>query len=102
MKRLIAIAGVIAYVGVLSLALRAQQGEGDGPRFVNGNNLVRPANYREWVFLSSSLGLTYTPPSATPQAPSFGNVFVNPSSYRSFMQTGKWPNGTMFILEIRR
>ncbi len=90
MKRSISIACVVGYLSVLSLALGAQQGEADGPRFVNGNNLVRPANYREWTFLSSSLGLTYTPPSAAQQAPSFGNVFVNPSSYKSFMQTGKW------------
>ena len=26
---------------------------------VNGNNLVRPANYREWIFIGSGLGLTY-------------------------------------------
>ena len=34
--------------------------------------------------------------------PSFTNTFVNPSSYRAFMETGRWPNGTVFILEIRR
>jgi hypothetical protein len=28
-------------------------------------------------------------------------VFVNPSSYRSFMRTGKWPDRTIFILEVR-
>ena len=49
--------------------------------------------------------MTYEDRSASerpPQAPpSFGNVFVNPSSYRSFMQTGKWPDKTIFILEVR-
>ena len=29
-------------------------------------------------------------------------MFVNPSSYRGFMQTGKWPNGTIFVLEFRQ
>ena len=37
-----------------------------------------------------------------PPTPNFTNVFVNPSSYRAFMQTGAWLNGTVFILELRR
>jgi hypothetical protein len=32
----------------------------------------------------------------------FTNVFVNPSSYRHFMETGTWKDGTVLILEIRR
>jgi hypothetical protein len=71
---------------------------GDGPQYASGNNLIPPANYREWSFLSSSLGLTYQPSSSDPV---FQNVFVNPSSYRSFMQTGKWPDKTVFVLEFR-
>ena len=31
----------------------------DGPRYQNGNHLVRPADYREWPFLGAGLGLTY-------------------------------------------
>jgi hypothetical protein len=65
-------------------------------------SLVRPTDYREWMFLGSGLGMSYEPPSAAAAAsPRFGNVFVNPSSYRGFMQTGKWPDGTIFILENR-
>jgi Cytochrome P460 len=45
--------------------------------------------------------MTYQPPGTAPAPPTFGNVFVNPSSYHSFMQTGKWPNGTIFVLEFR-
>jgi hypothetical protein len=33
--------------------------------------------------------------------PSFTNVFVNPASYRSFLATGKWPDKTMLVLEVR-
>jgi hypothetical protein len=89
-----------------SLAAVAQQPQGDGPRYRNGTNLVRPTDYREWMFLSSGLGMSYeppvgSPPAGSPSGPGFGNVFVNPSSYRSFMQTGKWPDGTVFILEGR-
>ena len=72
-------------------------------KFNDKGELARPADYREWVFLTAGLGMTYGPnaPRAGQPAP-FSNVFVNPDSYREFMQTGKWPNGTMFILEIRR
>ena len=92
---------ILAYGIACSLSVaRAQQTGGDGPRYT-GTALVRPADYREWVFLSSGLGMTYEPPSANPRPPTFGNVFVNPSSYRSFMKTGKWPDKTMFVLEFR-
>ena len=83
-----------------SLAVRAQV-PGDGPRYTDGTNLVRPPDYREWPFLGSGLGLTYEGEPARP-TPNFTNVFVNPSSYRAFMQTGAWLNGTVFVLELRR
>jgi hypothetical protein len=81
-------------------ALSAQQT--DGPKYAQGtNNLLRPDNYREWVFLGSSLGLNYPAPGAAPGPDQFNNVFVNPTSYRSFLQTGKWPDKTIWVLEFR-
>jgi hypothetical protein len=76
--------------------------------YTSNGELMRPTDFREWVYLSSGLGMTYTPPGAAAPAaaaaaapPAFTNVYVNPSSYRQFTQTGKWPDQTMFILEIR-
>jgi Cytochrome P460 len=89
------------YVAVASIAIYAQQPQRDGPRY-DGMTLVRPVDYREWTFLGSGLGLTYDNPNSTNAAPPFTNVFVNPSSYRSFMETGTWPNQTVFVLESRR
>ena len=83
-----------------SPAVRAQM-PGDGPRYTGGTSLIRPPDYREWPFLGSGLGLTYEG-ETVPPTPNFTNVFVNPSSYRAFMQTGTWLNGTIFILELRR
>lgn len=79
-----------------SVSLRAQPA--DGPQYVNGNNLVRPANYREWVFIGSGLGLTYD---ASASNTTFTNVFVNPAAYRAFMNTGRWPDQSVFVLEFR-
>jgi hypothetical protein len=101
MKKPAVVLGV-AYLAAFSLALGAQ--EGDGPRYRDGTNLVRPADYREWPFLGSGLDMTYDEPASGAQAASrqqFSNVFVNPSSYRAFMKTGRWPDRTIFILEFR-
>jgi hypothetical protein len=74
----------------------------DGPQFLAGNQLVLPKNYREWVFLSSGLGMTYGPAAeASHGSPTFDNVFVNPAAYRYFQTNGHWPDKTMFILEVR-
>jgi hypothetical protein len=47
--------------------------------------------------------MTYGPAAqANSNDPLFDNVFVNPSSYRAFLDTGHWPDKTMFVLEVRR
>ena len=76
----------------------------DGPQYTADGKLQYPREYREWVFLSSGVGMTYEPAAgaARQDAPQFDNVFVNPSSYRAFMKTGAWPAGTAFMLELRK
>ena len=91
----------LTYVAAASVALYAQQSQRDGPRY-DGSRLVRPVDYREWPFLGSGLGLTYDNSNGANAAPPFTNVFVNPSSYRRFIETGVWPNQTVFVLESRR
>lgn len=74
------------------------------PRYAADGQLILPPDYREWVFLSSGLGMTYQPMAAEQDpafTPTFTNVFVNPEAYRSFLATGKWPEKTMLLLEIR-
>ena len=94
MRKAVIVLGLV-YAAALSFSLSAQQPQRDGPRYQDGTSLVRPTDYREWPFLGSGLGLVYegeTP--RPPDSPTFTNVFVNPSSYRAFMQTGIWPNET--------
>ncbi len=75
----------------------------EAPKYTAEGELELPAEYREWIFLSSGLGMTYGPAAtaARADAPFFDNVFVRPESYRAFLKTGKWPNGSEFVLEIR-
>jgi hypothetical protein len=90
----------LAWAAASWVALGAQQAPSDGPKYV-GNALLRPADYREWVFLSSGLGMTYEPPTSAKPRQFFSNVFVNPSSYRHFMRTGQWPDKTVLVVEVR-
>lgn len=74
----------------------------DQPAYTEAGELVFPSAYREWVFLGSGLGMTYGP--AAPRAgenPNFDNVFVSPSAFGRFKETGRWPDGTVFVLEVR-
>lgn len=59
-----------------------------------------PANYREWIYLTSGLDMSYTA-SGNPDMHMFDNVFVNPAAYRAFLETGKWPDRTVIALEVR-
>ena len=59
-----------------------------------------PGNYREWVFLTSSLDLNYST-AAAPSHHMLDNVFVNPEAYKVFLQTGTWPDKTVLIKENR-
>ena len=100
-------AAAAACAASLAVTARAQSEPGDGPRYRNGNELVRPDDYREWMFLSSGLGMTYEAErvgeagsGARPMR--FQNVFVNRSAYAGFRETGEWPDGSVFILEIRQ
>ncbi|MGE0449899.1 MAG: cytochrome P460 family protein [Vicinamibacterales bacterium] len=80
----------------------AQDGTGDGPDLQSNGRLAFPSSYREWIFLSAGLGMNYGPSApAAGQPQSFTNVYVNPSSYRAFMASGRWPDRTMFVLEVR-
>jgi cytochrome P460 len=88
----------------LPVFLKARQrpapaADAETPRY-EAEKLVRPENYREWVFLSSGLGMNYNASTAKdPQQ--FTNVFVPQRSYREFLATGKWPDKTMFVVEER-
>lgn len=83
-------------------ALFAAEAPSEGPRFTADGQLLRPKDYREWIFVTSGLGMTYTAPDAAKaQEPHFDNVFVNRAAYRSFLDTGMWPDKTMFVLELR-
>ena len=68
------------------------------PVYTADKKLALPANYREWVFLSSGFGMNYS--NSGGSHPMFTNVYVSPAAYQGFKSDGKWPNGSQFIVEI--
>ena len=75
-----------------------------GARFSSDGRLQRPVNYRNWRFVSSGLGMSYGPAAQAAALTGhvmFDNVFVQPEAYDAFVRDGAWPEGTMFVLELR-
>lgn len=71
------------------------------PAYMADGKLIQPANYREWVYLSSGVDMSYNPKAMASPSPMFDNTFVNPESYRAFVRTGRWPDKTVIVLEVR-
>jgi hypothetical protein len=69
----------------------------DSPEYTEKNELRRPGNYRDWIYLSSGLGMNYNV--AAGDHETFTNVFVPQWAYREFVATGKWPDKTIFLVE---
>jgi hypothetical protein len=71
------------------------------PRYTDDGSLFVPKDYREWIFLSSGIDMSYSEKPAMQGMSMFDNVFVDPKSWASFKQTGHWPDHTVFVMENR-
>jgi hypothetical protein len=72
------------------------------PAYTKTGDMLPPANYREWIYLTSGMDMSYAPkPAGMEDHSMFDNVFVNPEAYRSFVATGLWPDKTILVLEAR-
>ena len=72
------------------------------PAYTASGEMLPPANYREWVYLTTGIDMSYFPkPAGMEDHSMFDNVFVNPQAYRSFLETGTWPDKTVIVLEAR-
>lgn len=77
-----------------------KNGATHAPQYTADGRLKFPENYREWVYLSSGIDMSYGPGAGMDHS-MFDNVFVNPESYKGFLATGTWPDKTMLVLEVR-
>jgi Cytochrome P460 len=92
---------VILSVFILFFApAQSQQDAAPGPQYTADGQLKFPENYREWIYLSTGFDMSYNPAMQMGHH-MFDNVFVNPESYKAFLETGTWPDKTMLVLEVR-
>lgn len=73
----------------------------DAPAYTADGRLIPPANYREWIYLSSGLDMSYNPKALASPDPMFDNTFASPEAWRAFQETGTWPDKTVIVLEVR-
>jgi hypothetical protein len=85
-----------------ALLLMAASGETPGPTYTATGALEVPGNYREWVYLSSGLDMSYTEKPSMMGHSMFDNVFVSPTAWAAFKETGHWPDKTVFVMEARK
>ena len=102
----------VVIAGALLPALRAAPGAPapatqaklTGAEFSADGKLQRPVNYRSWRFVTTGIGMSYGPAAKAAALTGdvmFDNVFVQPQAYDAFLRDGVWPEGTMFVLELR-
>jgi hypothetical protein len=70
------------------------------PQYPASDKMAVPGDYREWVFLTSSLDLNYSA-AAEPGMHMMDNVFVDRDAYQVFLKTGTWPDQTVMVKENR-
>lgn len=67
--------------------------------FTSEGAVQQPVGYREWIYVGTPL---------TPNAlnegeaafPEFHNVYVEPSAFKAFSETGEWPDGSQIVKEL--
>jgi hypothetical protein len=89
--------GTAAAVGAAAMAQT-----GAAPAYSADGKMLFPADYREWVYLTSGLDMTYGPAAPPAGQHRFDNVFVDPAAYRAFKASGTWPDKTVMVLEVRK
>ena len=67
------------------------------PRYDTNRNLILPADYRRWILVGSSLGLSYSE-GGQGSHQMFNTTLMEPGAYRHFVETGTLREGTMLAL----
>jgi cytochrome c553 len=86
-------------IALASLAFAAEIQKGPAAKFVKEGKLLRPKEYRTWVFIGSPV----TPNelnNGKAAFPEFHDVYMDPVSYAEYRKTGKFRNGTIIVKEL--
>lgn len=80
-------------------AAEKETGMMPGATYNAEGQLLRPADYREWMFV----GAPVTPNDMNDGKaafPEFHNVYIDPASFAAYKQTGKFADGTVILKEL--
>jgi hypothetical protein len=91
----------VGWAGPLLILLAGSTNDDVAARYAADGSLIVPTTYREWVFMSSGLDMSYTDEAAMSGASMFDNVFVDPAAWATFQKSGHWPDKTVFVMESR-
>jgi hypothetical protein len=105
MRRIELMAAGVCVVGLALAGAKLRAGQEpqtakNAPSYTADGKLKFPSVYREWVYLTSGVDMSYGP-GANMGHSMFDNVFVNPDAYQAFLKTGTWPDKTVLVLEVR-
>lgn len=92
----------LAVAGAKLRAGQAGQAAKNAPSYTADGKLKFPSGYREWIYLTSGVDMSYSPQMDMGGGSMFDNVFVNPEAYQAFLKTGTWPDKTVMVLETRK
>lgn len=102
MKKVSILLTLLVCLGIVAVRftrnVSASSNASNQPSYTSDGKLALPANYRDWVFLTSGFGMNYA--NGNNMNPMFTNVYVSPEAYQSFKANAKWPDKSMFIVEI--
>jgi Cytochrome P460 len=90
---------VLLPITCLALLAAATDEKVPKPQYDEKGQLLRPADYRQWMFLSAGFGMNYSPGPDSHEM--FTNVFVQRWAYSEFLNSGKWPEQSMFVIDER-
>ena len=69
------------------------------PQYNGEGHLILPTNYRTWIFVGSSIGLSYFGEKAPGGPGIFHHIYMQPESYQHYLDTGKFADKTMLVME---
>jgi hypothetical protein len=98
----LAVAVVIGLSATAASIAQTPSTNPDAAQFDDQGRFLPPANYRDWVFLSSGVDMSYSEAAAAnPERHSFTNTFAPRAAVDAFKRDGKWPDKTVLALEVR-
>lgn len=92
-----------AVVGTRGAVVAEQVSQGPAPvmpQYDADKKLRLPSDYRQWILVGQSLGLSYSE-GAQGGHQMFNTTLMEPTAYRHFVETGQFREGTMLALILQ-